>query len=92
MFERVLPIGTIVLLKNATKKVMIIGYCKYKKGDMETIYDYAGCPYPEGFLSPDQTVLFNHDQIHRIFALGYQNEERFDYEEKLIEAIHKVKA
>ena len=30
MFNKVLPIGTIVLLKNATKRVMIIGYCKYK--------------------------------------------------------------
>lgn len=91
MFERTLPIGTIVLLKNATKRIMIIGYCKYQKDDPETIYDYAGCVYPEGFLSPDTTALFNHDQIDRIYALGFQNEERFAFEEKLKAAIEEVK-
>lgn len=91
MFERILPIGSVVRLKDANKRVMIIGYCKYKMGDTETIYDYAGCIYPEGFLSPDTTVLFNHEQIERIFALGFQNDERFEFEEKLLVAIDKVK-
>jgi len=91
MFERTLPIGSVVLLKDATKRIMIIGYCKYKMGDMETIYDYAGCLYPEGFLSPDTTVLFNHEQIDKIFALGFQNDERFAFEEKLKVALDEVK-
>lgn len=91
MFERTLPIGTVVLLKNATKRLMIIGYCKYKMGDDETIYDYAGCPFPEGFLSPEATALFNHDQIDKIYALGFQNEDRFAFEEKLKEATEEVK-
>lgn len=91
MYERTLPIGTVVLLKNATKRVMIIGYCKYKMGDSETIYDYAGCAYPEGFMGPETTALFNHEQIDKIFALGFQNEQRFLFEEKLLEAIHEVK-
>lgn len=91
MFERTLPIGTIVRLKDATKRIMIIGYCKYQMGDQETIYDYAGCVYPEGFLSPDTTALFNHEQIERIYALGFQNEERFVFEEKLKTAIEEVK-
>ena len=91
MFERTLPIGTVVLLKNATKRLMIIGYCKYKLGDNETIYDYAGCVYPEGFMSAEATALFNHDQIERIYALGFQNDERFSFEEKLKVAIDKVK-
>ena len=91
MFERTLPIGTVVLLKNATKRVMIIGYCKYKMGDENTIYDYAACIYPEGFLSPETTILFDHEQIDKIFALGFQNEERFAFEEKLREAINEVK-
>ncbi|MCM1538404.1 MAG: DUF4176 domain-containing protein [bacterium] len=91
MFERTLPIGTVVLLKNATKRLMIIGYCKYKMGDNEKIYDYAACPYPEGFLSPEATALFDHEQIDKIFALGFQNEQRFLFEEKLRAAIEEVK-
>lgn len=91
MFERTLPIGSVVLLKGATKRVMIIGYCKYKLGDSETIYDYAGCAYPEGFMGPEVTALFNHDQIERIYALGFQDESRFAFEEKLRSAIDEVK-
>lgn len=91
MFERTLPIGSVVLLKGANKRLMIIGYCKYKAGDEETIYDYAGCVYPEGFMSPETTALFNHEQIDRIFALGYQNQQRFEFEPKLQEAISRVK-
>ncbi len=91
MFERILPIGTVVRLKDATKRIMIIGYCKYKAGDNEKIYDYAGCLYPEGFMSVDTTVLFDHEQIDKIFALGFQNDERFLFEEKLIAAIDEVK-
>lgn len=91
MFERTLPIGSVVLLKGANKRLMIIGYCKYKAGDEETIYDYAGCVYPEGFMSPETTALFNHEQIDKIFALGYQNQQRFEFEPKLREAIDRVK-
>ncbi len=91
MFERTLPIGSVVLLKGANKRLMIIGYCKYKAGDDETIYDYAGCVYPEGFMSPETTALFNHEQIDKIFALGYQNQQRFEFEPKLREAIDRVK-
>lgn len=91
MFERTLPIGTVVLLKNATKRLMIIGYCKYKMGDSQKIYDYAACPYPEGFISPEATALFDHEQIDKIFALGFQNEQRFLFEDQLRAAIGEVK-
>lgn len=91
MFERTLPIGSVVLLKGAKKRLMIIGYCKYKAGDDETIYDYAGCLYPEGFMSPESTALFNHEDIDKIFALGYQNKLRFEFEPKLQAAIERVK-
>ena len=91
MFERTLPIGSVVLLKGGKKRLMIIGYCKYKGEDRTTIYDYAGCLYPEGFISPDTTALFNHEDIDKIFALGFQNRDRFIFEEQLIEAVNRVK-
>lgn len=83
MFDRTLPIGSVVLLKTGTKRIMILGYCKYKQGDQNKIYDYVGCSYPEGFLSPEKTALFDHEQIARIYALGYQNETQFLFHEKL---------
>lgn len=92
MFERTLPIGSVVLLKGGNKRAMIIGYCKTKLGDDSgKIYDYAACVYPEGYMAPDKTVLFDHEQIERIYALGFQNDDRFAFEEKLREAINEVK-
>lgn len=87
MFERVLPIGTIVLLKGAEKRVMIIGYCKYKGDDSSKIYDYAGCVYPEGYISPDTTALFDHDQIDVIFSLGFRNMVQHEFQHKLEQAL-----
>lgn len=91
MFERVLPIGSIVRLKGGNIRLMIIGYCKRGVNNPDAIFDYAACVYPDGFQSADQTILFNHENVERIYVLGYQNEERFEFEEKLREAIDKVK-
>ncbi|MBR6770727.1 MAG: DUF4176 domain-containing protein [Lachnospiraceae bacterium] len=89
MYDKTLPIGSIVILENAVKRVMILGYCQYKAGEMTKIYDYVGCPFPEGFISSDKMVLFDHAQIKHIFALGYQNEEQFIFREKLKVALEK---
>lgn len=89
MYEKTLPIGSVVLVKGGKKRLMIIGYCKKMLSDGK-VYDYAGCLYPEGFISPDNTMHFNHDQIERIYALGYQNEQRFAFEKQLEEALKKV--
>lgn len=87
MFKRTLPIGSIVLLKNANKRIMILGYCQYKADEMKHIYDYIGCTYPEGFLSADKMVLFDHEQIQHIYALGFQNDEQFAFAEWLKDAL-----
>lgn len=83
MYEKTLPIGSVVLLKNATKRVMILGYSRYQAGDQTKVYDYCGCTYPEGFISPDKTAVFDHDQIAQIYALGYQNDEQIAFRQKL---------
>lgn len=92
MFEKVLPIGTIVLLKGAKKRLMIIGYCKYKGGDTSKIYDYTGCIYPEGYLSPDTTALFDHEQIDVITSLGFRNLKQHEFQMKLEKALSDMEA
>ena len=73
--EKYLPIGSIVLLKGGTKKVMITGYCMRTKERPDKIYDYNGCPFPEGMLKSDLTSVFDHNQIVQVFFTGYKNEE-----------------
>ncbi len=91
MFERTLPIGSVVLLKNARKRVMILGYCRYRAGDQTKVYDYCGCSYPEGFISPEKTTVFDHQDIEQIYALGFQNDEQIAFRQRLIQTLKNKK-
>lgn len=73
--QKFLPIGTVVMLKGGSKRLMITGFCSMAAEDQSVMYDYAGCMYPEGFLSSDQTALFNHNQIEKIYYMGLVDEE-----------------
>lgn len=70
-----LPVGSVVLLKNATKKLMIIGVLQVKSEENK-IYDYLAVPYPEGYLGTGNNYLFNHEDIMDIIFCGYRNAEQ----------------
>ena len=73
--NKLLPVGSIVLLKDATKKLMIIGILQVNSEENKT-FDYLGVPYPEGFLGEDTNFLFNHEDINDIIFTRYDNPER----------------
>ena len=85
--EKYLPIGTVVLLKGATKRLMIAGYCAVDQEKKDEMWDYSGCMYPEGFLSSTQSFLFDHSQIAKIYSLGYKDNEEEEFQQKLNEYI-----
>lgn len=87
-YEKVLPIGSVVLLKEAQKRLMIIGYQRTASKDDGHIYDYCACPYPEGFISQAETFLFDHTQIDRVIAIGFQNEEEVSFQSQLKDIIN----
>lgn len=91
MMEGLLPVGSVVLLKNSTKRVMIIGVCQLAASDPSKVWDYVGCPFPEGYLGPDKTYLFNREQIDRIYAVGYQDEEQFAFKVKADKALADIR-
>lgn len=78
--NKLLPIGSVVLLEDSTKEVMIIGYCQ---AEIETneLWDYSGCLYPEGYMGADKTFLFNSDQIKEISFLGKETPEQKEFAE-----------
>ena len=80
--KELLPIGSVVLLKTGTKRVMIVGV---KQTDIatDTLYDYACVLYPEGHLGNNQNFLFNHEDIAEIFFRGFEDEERAGFIDKL---------
>ena len=77
MIDELLPIGSVVGIKESDKKLMIFGI-KQKNEDTGETYDYVGVLYPEGNLGVEYQFLFNSDVISDVFFLGYESEER-DY-------------
>ena len=84
-----LPIGTVVLLKGAKRKVMITGFLSVSPETGDKIFDYSGCPYPEGFLNYNQVCVFNHSQIDKIFFSGFVNPEELVFKKKLNDQLEK---
>lgn len=91
--EKYLPIGTILILKEGEKKLMITGFLAVNSdAEKPEIYDYCGCSYPEGLLSFDEVFLFNHEDIYKIFYLGYTDEEEQEFKKGLKEELEKINA
>ena len=89
-YARFLPIGTVVLLKGAKKRLMITGFCSFDDAKKDKAYDYTGCLYPEGIISSKQMALFNHNQIEKIYYLGLQDQEEKSFKEKLNNELKKL--
>lgn len=75
-YKKYLPLGSVVLMKDATKRVMITGYAVKSLESGDRIWDYIGCLWPEGMISSDKNLLFDHKDIGRIFAIGYSDDEQ----------------
>ena len=90
MLQGILPIGTVVLLKNATKRLMIIGVCQ--KNREGVIWDYSAVIYPEGYMSADKTIMFNNEDIDKIYAMGYQDAEQFNFKAEIDATMEKYRS
>lgn len=98
--EKFLPIGTVVLLKNGKKELMIISYCMMPNGDVydkfgkvenhdNQVFDYGACLYPEGLITTDQIFAFNHEQIEKICFTGYETEIQKELSDALNEELEE---
>lgn len=91
MFEKMLPIGSVVLLKNGIRKLMVIGVKPVRPEEPEKIYDYLGVLYPEGYIGGKSCFLFNHSDINDVIFRGYENPERVQFIE-FLEKTSKIDA
>lgn len=82
--KELLPIGSIVLLKEGKKKVMVFGIKQTDKATGKE-YDYIGVVYPEGNLGDEFQFFFDHENIDQVFYRGYEDEERDKFIVKLAE-------
>ena len=81
-FNELLPIGSVVLLKNATKRLMVYGVGQTDESE-NVEYDYIGVMYPEGNMGEGTQFLFNHSDIDTIVFRGYEDEERDGFIQRL---------
>lgn len=81
-----LPLGTVVVLKNGQKKIMIYGR-KQISIKTKVEYDYIACLYPEGNINNDYRYLFNNEDIEKVFFRGYSDTE----EERFLDLLNKPK-
>ena len=88
--KELLPTGSVVRLKNGTKRIMICGRLQQRERDLK-IFHYCACYYPEGILNSDELFLFQHDDIDVVCFIGYQDEEEVrlqKYIQKRCEELH----
>ena len=55
------------------------------------MYDYGGCPYPEGIIESNFAVGFNHDKIEEVIHLGYVDEDAKKLKQALLDSENEIK-
>ena len=69
--DKLLPIGSVVQLKNGNVKIMIISrYPLYNDEGKLGYFDYSACGYPVG-STENQAYFFNHEDIETVYFEGY---------------------
>lgn len=76
--KKFLPLGSVVKLKGATKRVMICGRVQVDTSTQKE-YDYSACAFPEGIIKSDEMILFNNEDVDTVYFLGLQDEEEFKF-------------
>lgn len=85
-----LPIGSVITLKNGTKKLMIVGRCQTQL-EQNKQFDYGAVLYPEGLIDSSHFYLFNQEDISNIYYIGMQDVEEFNYRIELNKMIEEAK-
>lgn len=88
--DEFLPIGSVVLLKEATRKIVIIGFAAMEAGSQK-MWDYIGCAYPIGMVSSEKNLLFNKDQIEKVVSVGYSDDEDKKFRSVLASSLKAAK-
>ena len=88
--KHLLPVGSVVLLEEATRYVVIIGYAPVEEGS-DKVWDYLGCAYPIGVIGTDKNLLFNRDKIEKIIYTGFVDDEGTKFISTLEKEMEKIK-
>jgi len=81
MMEKVLPIGSIVYLRDGSQKLMILNRGPQIELDGGVqLFDYSACVYPVGLVA-DQIFYFNAENIDRVLFEGFSDNDEVRFQE-----------
>lgn len=89
--RELLPIGSVILLHNTQKALMIFGVCQ-TVNETGTLYDYIGVIWPEGNIGPESQFLFNHADIEKVFFRGLDGIQRDEFLDLLVDHYKELEA
>ncbi|HHX38252.1 MAG TPA: DUF4176 domain-containing protein [Clostridiaceae bacterium] len=89
--DELLPMGTVLFLKDGVQKVMIIGRGTVigAPDGKQYYYDYTCCPYPMG-LDKESIFFFNQEDVARVEFLGYVDETEEQFRERFVRWIEET--
>lgn len=79
MYVGLLPLGSVVRLKEAENSLMVIGYFAVGQNRPNYVWDYTGVVFPGGCQDTTQTYQFDKEQIEEIQYIGYEDEEQHQF-------------
>ncbi|MFD2655183.1 DUF4176 domain-containing protein [Gracilibacillus thailandensis] len=86
----ILPIGSVVQLKNGDIKLMILNRAPlYNQDGVIGYFDYSACIYPAGKIE-DQVYFFNNENIEKIYFKGYVDDQEKLFQEQYEEKIKNI--
>jgi hypothetical protein len=103
-FNYLLPSGTVIELKGGKHKLMINGHnvtmdknvtksgsMMYGENDQKPkIYNYCAVLWPEGDAIPGKRVLFNHDDIEKVYFTGFIDEDTSDLNDRIANIVKEI--
>ena len=92
MYVGLLPLGSVVKLKESGGLLMIIGYFTIEQSRPDYVWDYVGVVFPGGCLDTTQTYQFDKEQIEEIVYIGYEDEEQHQFIMQLNSQEYEIKS
>ena len=81
--RELLPIGSVVMLRNGKRPLMIYGICQ-TDNESGKEYDYISVIWPEGNLGTGSSFMFNADDIDKLLFRGAEGTDRDEFINKIV--------
>ncbi|CAM3229673.1 DUF4176 domain-containing protein [Filibacter tadaridae] len=81
--NELLPIGTVLKMDGVEPFIMIYGRKQNQVDGDEKLWDYVGCPYPQGHISTNTNIFFQHEDIADVVFKGLETKGELAFRKEL---------